>query len=895
MMTPVDDDDALATVGLAGAVVDTTAAGRQVGPYTLLSLLGRGGMGEVHVARQDEPVRRTVALKLLRARHLDSRRLAHFEVERQLLAQMRHPAIAQIFDAGTTADGRPYSAMELIDGLPVTAYCARERLPLRERIVLFMRICEGVQHAHQKGVVHRDLKPGNILVTKVDGRALPKIIDFGIASITSGGSSDGGSRDAMGTPAYMSPEQAANAHDIDTRSDIYSLGVLLYELLCGQRPGTGETHAFRPSLALATLPRAGQARVADGLGHSVADLHRTLERDLDWVVAKATAPDRARRYASAMELVDDLVRFLGDRPVAAVPDSRRYRWGKFVRRNRGGLAAASVALLALLGGLGMSLYGLGQARTQQALAEERAVQLEAVSRFQQAMLEEIDIETMGLALAASLRGQVGRRAPDEMEALERVLAHAGTADVARELIGGGILGRAEDAIGQDFEGQPLLAADLRESVAQVRKALGMHPEAAAAFAEVADLRGHLLGPQAEPAMRARLQQLSELLHGGREHLDEALVLAEAMQGDFAALAADDPLRIGFEFERVKGETQVSGDQRARRVRLGDLLERSRGLLGERSLTTLAIAQEHAMALARLGERKEARERFEEMLPVHVEVFGEQHRATYNVKRFVAIMRVQSNDFDGAITMQRDLVASDEQRLGREHPSTLGARGALASILSDGGHNGEAVPLALEVLEANERVLGRDHPQTMRSRLNASSLLARTGRYDEALAMQVEVIDARTRLLGRTHPDTLFMLINRPATLHQAGRTDEALALMASVLPTVRDTLGDAHPTTQMAMDIRAMVARESGNLPLEIATLRELLGWKLAAQGEGDIGTVNTAWLLAGALRAAGQSANEADALWETHVQPLLDAPAGSLSPGMRRLAESIREEHVAG
>jgi non-specific serine/threonine protein kinase/serine/threonine-protein kinase len=499
---------------------------------------------------------------------------------------------------------------------------------------------------------------------------------------------------------------------------------------------------------------------------------------------------------------------------------------------------------------------------------------------------------MGLRLASSLRAQVERAAPGEKDALERVLAQVGTVDVARELVGGSILGRAEEAIGQDFADQPLLAADLRESVAEVRKSLGMYTSAAAGFGEVADMRGHLRGPRAEPTLRARREQIGQLLNGGRDQLREARAVIEGASQEFAALAEDDPLRVGFEMHRVVSST--ADDQYARRDGLHALLQQARGLLGERHPVALEIANYYAIALSRVGERTEAKALFEQLLPLHVDEFGELHPLTNNVRKNVAVARAQAGDFEGAVTMQGELVAGDVQQLGLEHPSTLASRGTLVAMLTDAGRAGEAAALALAVLDGNVRVLGPDHPQTLRSRVNAATIMARLQRYDEALAMQDEVVEARTRVFGPIHPDTLFMRINRPATLHQAGRTDEALASLATVLPTVRETLGDAHPTTQMAMDIRAMIARERGDLALEIRTLRELLAWRLAAQGEGDLKTAETAWLLAGALREAGQAAAEADALWEAHVQPLLDAPVESLSPGHRRLADAIRGEQAA-
>ena len=352
----------------------TLPAGARLGRYRIEGLLGRGGMGEVYRAEQLEPVRRTVALKLLRAQKLDVRHLAYFEVECQLLAQMRHPAIAQVYDVDTTPDGFPFFAMEFIAGSPITRFCDEHGLPLPERIRLFIRVCEGVQHAHQKGVIHRDLKPGNLMVDEVDGRALPKIIDFGIAMATS--LTDG--REVAGTPDYMSPEQAAGDQAlVDTRSDVYALGVVLSELLTGQRPlAGGETVTSHqrtlrlPSEQLSTLSPSDAARLAQARGQPLSRMRRVLRGELDWVVAKAMRHDRNERYASAAALAEDLQRFLDGRPLQAVPASRGYAWRKFAQRHRTGFIAASFVLLALLGGLGLSVYGLLQARAQRAIAPE---------------------------------------------------------------------------------------------------------------------------------------------------------------------------------------------------------------------------------------------------------------------------------------------------------------------------------------------------------------------------------------------------------------------------------------------------------------------------------------------------------------------------------------------
>ena len=864
--------------------------GARLGRYRIESLLGEGGMGAVYRAEQLEPVRRTVALKLLRAQRLDARHLAWFEVERQLLAQMRHPAIAQVYDAGTTADGHPFFAMEFIAGSPITRFCDERSMPLGERLALLIRVCEGVQHAHQKGVIHRDLKPGNLLVDAVDGRALPKIIDFGIATATS--LTEG--RDAAGTPDYMSPEQAGGDQAlVDTRSDVYALGVVLCELLTGQRPAsagetaTGHGRALRlPSEQLSTLSAADAKRLARAHGQPPARMRKLLRGELDWVVAKAMRHDRNQRYASAAALADDLQCFLDRRPLQAVPASRRYALRKFAQRHRVGIAAGAVVSLALVAGLAMSVYGLLQARAQRAIAEQRSAQLEKVAAFQQSMLEGIDIESMGQGMANGLRKQVEHDSPQDAPAFERGLAQASTADIARGLVERDILANAERAIARDFAAEPALAADLRESVARVRGALGLPQAAAAGFAQVADYRAKTLGANAPATLKARQEQVGALLDAAQPK--QALALAQAALRDAATLPPSDASRIRLRMNEAEAISALGDRPRARKL-LEELRADSLELRGEGDPATMEISNNLAILLGRMGEPKAGRDLLEELVPLRIRILGRDDADTLSSLHNLAIMRVMTGDKDGAVALQRGLVETQTRRLGAEHPQTLAERGNLSNMLIDSGKAEEALPTATAVLDADTRVLGAEHPQTVRARLNLSSLYARLGQFDKTLAMQQEVIDVRKRLLGPRHPDTLYILVNRAGTLHQAGRSKESLAMLQWLLPEAREVLGPRHPQVQAALQVRADDADDLGDTKLEIASYRELLDARVAALGVDDPATVNAAWNLEGLLRDGGDVA-AADVVRKRFVEPLLAAKPDTLSEAQAKLVEDIRE-----
>jgi Serine/threonine protein kinase len=872
--------------------------GTRLGRYRIEALLGRGGMGEVYRAQQLEPVRRTVALKVLRAQKLDARHKAYFEVERQVLAQMHHPAIAQIYDADTTPDGHPFFAMEYIDGSPLVRYCEDRALPLERRIELFVEFCEGVQHAHQKGVIHRDLKPGNLLVDEVDGRPHPKIIDFGIAMA----SSLAGTDEVAGTPDYMSPEQAAGDQAlIDTRSDVYSLGVVLCELLTGQRPQaagetvTDESRTLRlPSEQLETLPPHEAEQVAQAQGRRLPVMRRLLRGELDWVVAKAMRHDRNERYPSAAALADDLRRFLEDRPLQAVPHSRAYVWRKFARRNRGMLAAVAVAFLALAGGLALSLHGLMQARAQRAIAEQRSLELEKVVAFQQSMLESMDIEAMGLDLAAGLREQVARNAPELAEALERVLEKASLADIARTLVERDLLGRAEAAIEREFADQPALAADLREATGRVHDALGMYERAVATIAPVVEYRMRTLGPRHPDTLEARLLQANALQALSR--WQESRAMLEAALADASGLPDGDMLRVRIEQSLAEQEA-LQGELPAARARLEDLLARIRAARGAEDLETSEVMLRLAMVEGRMGNTAEARALMEQVVPLRVRLLGGDHDDTLGAMGVLATMRAMQGDYESAVEMQSRLVQAQAQRLGREHPITLSARGNLANMLSGMGENVRALAEAREVYEARRRVLGPEHPQTLRSALNYASLLARDNRFEEALPLEERVLEARRRILGPGHPDTLFMQINHGVSLRRAGRLTQALAMLEDALPRAKDVLGEKHPQYQLGMMSKGEALLGLGRVAESVGVLTEALELRRAYLPADSVDVAGTAWALVRALRVAGR-AHEAEAVMARDVAPLLDADPSTLNAAQkvwRGIVESDIREGLPG
>ncbi|WP_406697429.1 protein kinase [Singulisphaera sp. Ch08] len=549
--------------------------GTTIGPYKLLEAIGEGGMGTVYMAEQAEPVRRRVALKVIKP-GMDSRQVvARFEAERQALAMMDHPNIAKVFDGGLTPWGRPYFVMELVRGLPITEYCDEQQLPIAERLDLFVLVCRAVQHAHQKGVIHRDIKPSNVLVTVVDGVGVPQVIDFGVAKAAVGALTEKtlftGFHQFVGTPLYVSPEQAElSGVDVDTRSDIYSLGVLLYELLTGTTPFDPETlrrAAFdemrriireeepqRPSTRLGSLGD----QLSTVSARRKADPRRlgpSIKGELDWVVMKALEKDRRRRYETASDFAADVMRYLTDRPVEAFPPSNWYRFAKFARRNRAALATGVVLFLALTGGVAVSSWLAVRAIRAERRAEARTTQARRA------------VDEMYTQVAEKWLAQQPKLTAVQAEFLEKALGFY-EAFAAEQ-------GDAPEA---QFE-----AARARHRVGVIQFAFGKFDQAAAASQQaVGQLEALAARHPTRPAYRTELAAACLSLATQEvelDRLDEAETLQKRAVSTLEAVAAEAPKGRESQVQLARSLAALGGlyERRGRYQEAEPLLRRGLGL------------------------------------------------------------------------------------------------------------------------------------------------------------------------------------------------------------------------------------------------------------------------------------------------------------------------------
>jgi serine/threonine protein kinase/tetratricopeptide (TPR) repeat protein len=886
---------ALELSGGDSAAVVSEQPGDLIGPYRIVKKLGEGGYGIVYLAEQTEPLRRRVALKVIKP-GMDTREvIARFEAERHALARMDHPGVAKVFEAGATAAGRPYFVMELVEGDRITDYCDRHELSTRARLDMFIEVCRAVQHAHQKGIIHRDLKPSNILVALQDGKPAPKVIDFGIAKATQEPLTDESVwtsyQHFLGTPAYMSPEQAGLGEtDVDTRSDIYALGVLLYELLTGHTPFEKkellragaeemrrvirETEPPKPSTRLTqelASMGAGKAASASRLPTRSAEsesdcFHRRsqvreliprLRGDLDWIVMKCLEKDRARRYESASGLARDVERHLNNEPVTAAAPGTLYRVGKFVRRHGVGLAVAAAFVLLLVAGVVVSAW-LAVRATR---AERQAQAAETASKTE----------------AAKSR-QVAKFLTDMLNGVGPSVALGRDTKMLHE-----ILDKTAERVGKDLKNQPEVEAQLRNTIGNVYEEVGDYTKAEDMNRQSLVLRKSVFGEK-HPRVADSLTGLGAALRSQGKPAEaevlfrQALALRRELSGNEDPEVAKSLSNIGTALFDQGKFTNAEGFYR-------QALTLHKKLLGDEHPDVALSLHNLGSALLMEGKNSEAEAIFRQVAATRKKLLGLEHPLLATTLANLGTALLYQHKFPEAETVFRQTLAMQRKLLGDEHPDVATSLRNLASVLQAEGELSEAELLCHQALEMHRKLLGADHPATlstasflltleMRQKVlgadhpyyasTLSSLAAAylgQGRFADAEAAQRDALAIQREERGPEHLETAASLSNLGDILRVEGKLAEAETVEHEAIGLLKKALGGDHQLLAVAIDVLGNILRDEGKLVQAEASQRETLAMrrKVLASDHPDIAqSLND---LAGVLRAQGRP-EEAEPLY---------------------------------
>jgi eukaryotic-like serine/threonine-protein kinase len=789
----------LSKSAFATETFDIPNVSKVLGPYRLLKKLGEGGMGQVWLAEQTVPVHRKVALKLIRGGMYDDSALRRFQSERQSLAIMNHPAIAKVFDAGATPDGQPYFAMEYVPGLAITNYCDEKKLKIRDRLELFIQTCEGVQHAHQKAIIHRDLKPANILVVEVDGKPMPRIIDFGLAkTITpyfSGESMNTLAGSFVGTPGYMSPEQAdPDIQDVDTRSDVYSLGVLLYELLTGFLPFDAaqwrkltleellrhlrEEDPPRPSTKVSTT-RDLSASKAQARGTEPPQLVSALRGDLDWITLKALDKDRNRRYGTPSEIVADIRRYLKNEPILARPASAGYRLRKYVRRHRVGVTVAAGLFLLLAG-----------------FAVLQAVQLRRITRER----DRADRVTQFMTNMFTVSN------PSESR---------GNTITARE-----ILDKASKDVNAGLSQDPELQASMLDLMGRVYSHLGLYAKAQELIAPAVEIRRRVLGPRNPDTLWSMVNLANALSDQAKypeaDKLYQEVIDVGRLVGAPArrrVIAAMNNLALN-----LMDEGRVADAEKMQR----DVVETQRRSLGPEAPDTLTSISNLALTVRSQGHFADAVNLDRQVLEARRHTLGADHPDTLRSAANLALDLLDEQGHDEEAEKLIRLTLEAQRRIvGPEHPDTLVSMDALFNALSQQKKLAEAETVARQGLEILHRTRGPEHPRTLRAAMNLATVLDQEGNHAEAARQFKELWEIQRRVRGPEHPDTLLSQTDLSAALLGSKRLDEADKLARDALAIERRALGNENSLTVDQMFILSSILRQLGRTTEAETLLRE--------------------------------------------------------------------------
>lgn len=733
-----------------------------IGPYRLLQKLGEGGMGEVWLAEQSKPVRRLVALKLIKA-GMDTREVvARFESERQALALMDHPAIAKVFDAGSTPDGRPYFAMEYVPGIPITSYCDKHRMTTQQRMELFIQVCEGVQHAHQKAIIHRDLKPSNILVSEVDGKPMPRIIDFGLAKATSQRLTDESMYTRvgtlLGTLEYMSPEQAnSEGEDIDTRTDVYSLGVVLYQLLVGALPLDLKKLAYEeilhrlrekdiPKPSSRILNNGGDSAItAKNRSTDAPSLSRQLRGDPDAVVLKALEKDRRRRYGSPSELAADLGRYLRNEPVSAHTPSAAYRARKYARRHRLGVAVAAGMIAMLAAFVLAQRVQLQRTRIERDRANRERDRATRITDFMTNMFTVSD--------------------PSEAR---------GNSVTARE-----ILDKASNDIKTGLAKDPDAQAQMMNVMGEVYINLGLFSRAKELQQQSLDIRRRVLGPE-NPDTLASMDDLAGALKESGQYVEAAKMFREEIDIERRVLGPENQQTLNA-MNNLADDLRDDGHDEEGEKLGREALDISRRVLGPEHPLTLDTMNNLALCLESEGHFPESETLFREVLDTHRRLLGPEHPATLNSMNNLSFAFFAEHRYAEAEKVNREAFEIRRRVLGPEHPQTLVSMENLGFALLCEGRYAEAEKLERESLEGHRRVFGPEHPQTLNTLSTLALVLAREDRYAEAEKLARDSVDISRRVLGPENSNTAVHVYYLACIEARKGNRSEALSLLRQAL------------------------------------------------------------------------------------------------------------------
>jgi serine/threonine protein kinase/tetratricopeptide (TPR) repeat protein len=833
---------------VAGLIAEK--AGDRIGRYKLRERIGEGGCGVVYVAEQEEPVRRKVALKIIKL-GMDTRNVvARFQAERQALALMDHPNIAQVHDAGATETGRPYFVMELVRGIKITDYCDQHQLSTRERLELFIKVCQAVQHAHQKGVIHRDIKPSNILVTVNDGVPVPKVIDFGIAKATTGRLTDltvyTDLHQFIGTPAYMSPEQATmTSLDIDTRSDIYSLGVLLYELLTSHTPfdtkelmalevdalrrTIREREPLRPSTRLSTMLEGELTTTAKHRASAPPGLIHQVRGDLDWIVMKCLEKDRTRRYDTANGLAMDIQRHLNNEPVVARPPSKLYRLQKTVQRNKAAFATVVAIIAVLILGAVASMSEAIRARR----AERDQSRLSAAAQTE-----------------AAKSKQVAQFLKDMLNGVSPGVARGRDTRLLRE-----ILDQTAQRLDTELKGQPAVEADLQETLGEAYGAIGDFTNALAMNRKALALREKLYGKE-HPDVASSLHNISGAL-GSLGRLTEAETYCRQALAMRQKLLGPTNLAVAQSLWYLGGHLMAQKHYAEAETNLKRSLALRKKLQGEEDLEFAETLTWLGNALFNQGRLAESEAAARQALAIHVKQHAYEHPVVIQILGNLGwVLRAQGklSEADAAF---REAVDLGRRVLQPGHPDIRHPLMGLANSLKDQGKFAEAEGYIREALTLTKKVRGEHHPDLAPLYDGLCGVLREQGKSAEAEVIQRELVTIQCQLLKKGDTGVIQLLGQALGDLGYAlqsrGGSASADPVFGEAVDVVLHSPIDAKKAANLMNELAWALATAENPTSRDAATALELAQTAVSATDRKDDNLLDT---LAAAYAAAGQFTN---------------------------------------